>query len=706
MESESDSDGSHISATPPCSPSTTSASPPLKSRYAVVANLARAKTLASVPTTSRTVLKLKIPKKKRIPPPPEPEKPQSLQGHVKPQSEPVDPTPLLSNLPFDIKKLPNSEKYKSGRDGFLHGGISRFASFSKNTDKVIQFELETPIAMQCEGSGEASKDNVVHTDPTVKKARKNVNLIGTKIPDVQTVKKVRNVGGGNFVKLNINGYGRKRFMYKNRRNSFASSNKRRKYSRNHKFNSEGGLKGDEAGLVSDVRKGKRQGQAKFDPKLLEEAVENVKVDASDENLLKLLTVVHGYDSFRKGQLEAIKMVLSMKSTMLVLPTGAGKSLSYQLPALLLPGITLVVSPLVALMIDQLKHLPPAIPGGLLCSSQTAEEASETLCSLQRGEIKVLFVSPERLLNAEFLSLFSGSLQLSLVVIDEAHCVSEWSHNFRPSYMRLRASSFHGRLNAGCILSMTATATNRTLFDVMDALEIPRSNLIQSAEWRDNLQLSVSYSENRLKDLMNLLKAPPFSEIGSIIIYCKFQSETDIISKHLCDSNISAKSYHSGLSAKDRRHTQDLFCSNKIRVVVATVAFGMGLDKSDVGAVIHYSLPASLEEYVQEFGRAGRDGRPSFCHLLFDNAAYFKLRSLKQCDGVDEYAVNKLLARIFVSDDGLPRNRTHSIIKESASLALDMKEEVMLTVLTRLELGEKYIYLHPEMNVTCCLNFHK
>lgn len=181
------------------------------------------------------------------------------------------------------------------------------------------------------------------------------------------------------------------------------------------------------------------------------------------------------------------------------------------------------------------------------------------------------------------------------------------------------------------------------------------------------------------------------------MYCKYKYETDTISKFLADGNIKVKSYHSGLTAKERSRTQELFCSNKIRVVVATVAFGMGLDKSDVGAVIHYSLPESLEEYVQEIARAGRDGRLSFCHLLFDDITYYRLRSLMYSDGLDEYAVNKFLRQVFSSD--YFSGKVCSLPKESLSRKFDMKEEVMLMILTRLELGEvRYLHLLPELRM--------
>ncbi|KAL0357795.1 UNVERIFIED_CONTAM: ATP-dependent DNA helicase Q-like 5 [Sesamum calycinum] len=686
MESDSDSDGSHISATPPSSPSTAPGFPPtelLRASVLLSSTKSRTKTSASSSTHSRTILQPNISKKNAKPP--------NETDAVRPQ--PQKTLPVLSNLPFQIKKTAN-EDGKNALDGLLHGGhcASKFASFLKAQNKNLNFEADNSVQMKSEASiesaglGEVVKDEVVGTGLMAKKLRKNLGLIGGNDSDVPKVKRARCVSEGNFVKLNINGYGRKKFTFKNKRTGFSSSNRRRKYRKSSKGRVEGrgeesGVL-DEEGLVVDIGKGRER--LKFDAELIEEAVMRVRNEASDKNLLKLLKLTHGYDSFRDGQLEAVKMVLLGKSTMLVLPTGAGKSLCYQLPALVLPGLTLVVSPLVALMIDQLKQLPPAVQGGLLCSSQTAEEASETLRLLQEGAIKVLFVSPERFLNAEFISIFSHPSPLSLVVVDEAHCVSEWSHNFRPSYMRLRASLLRGKLNAGCILAMTATATKKTLCDVMHALDIPPANLIQSAKLRDNLHLSVSISGNRMKDLMALLKSSPFFSIKSIIIYCKFQSETDMISKYLCDNNISAKhrnenaflfvqSYHSGIPAKDRSRVQDLFCANRIRVVVATVAFGMGLDKSDVGAVVHYSLPESLEEYVQEIGRAGRDGRLSYCHLLFDDATYFKLRSLMHSDGVDEYAVNKLLCQVFMSD-GLATEGICSMVKESASRKFDMKEE--------------------------------
>ncbi|CAN1313455.1 ATP-dependent DNA helicase Q-like 5 [Linum perenne] len=674
MDSDSDSGGSYISATPPRNsyPSPAKFPPPPKP-------LRQASR-----TDKKTGNKDQSSGSKSLEPPSNSNNPPlRSNGDI---NGSVDSTPL-SNLPFQIcSSSAQSRSISSNSMETLPAGFfSRSASFSKIRRASLTFESADE---HCRFSNSKQPDtSTADHVPRPSKIRKNLNLIRGDVTAPPLVK-IRNPNEGNFVKLNTN---KNKFVNrKGKRKSSYGSNNRRYYRR-----SKGKLKAvdgeaqaggaicDEEGLATEINP---QMPSKGS-ELIQEAVAAARGEPSDENLLRLLSLMYGYSSFRDGQLEAIRMVLDGKSTMLVLPTGAGKSLCYQIPAVILPGITLVVSPLVALMIDQLKRLPPEIQGGLFCSSQ------------------VLFVSPERFLNADFLSILSET-PVSLLVVDEAHCISEWSHNFRPSYMRLRASLLRARLSIGCILAMTATATTTTLNAVMSALDIPATNLIHKEQLRENLQLSVSFSRNRMKDLLSLIKSSVFSEVKSIIVYCKFQYETDIVSKYLGDNNIPAKSYHSGIFSKERSRIQELFCCNKIRVVVATVAFGMGLDKSDVGAVIHYSLPESLEEYVQEIGRAGRDGRVSHCHLFFDDITYFKLRSLMHSDGVDEYAVNKFLSQVFTSETG-SKGKVHSIIKESASRKFDMKEEVMVTLLTQLELGDvKYLRLLPQVNVTCSLSFYK
>ncbi|CAL1359848.1 unnamed protein product [Linum trigynum] len=705
MESDSDSGGSHVSATPPRN----SKPPPKQFRPAPPPPLplrrpprAGSKTRNKTPTSSSAAAAASRSNK--------PLEQPSLDRKNDDDAPAVYSAPL-SNLPFQIcyQNRPISSSSSSHSIEALPAGyFSKSASFSKIRRTSLNFES---LDESCPPPPPPDSSTAVPAPkPNNNNIRKNINLIRAEAPPPPV--KLRKCSGGsegNFVKLNTN-YKNKFLNRKGMRkssSSYASNNRRlyRRSKRKLKADSEaaeaGGSLCDEEGLVTEIT----QQKAENGGELIEEAVSAARGEPSDENLVRLLSLMYGYSSFRNGQLEAIRMVLDGKSAMLVLPTGAGKSLCYQIPAVILPGITLVVSPLVALMIDQLKQLPAAIQGGLFCSSQTPQEVEETTKLLQQGAIKVLFVSPERFLNADFLSVLS-SIHVSLLVVDEAHCISEWSHNFRPSYMRLRASLLRAKLSIGCILAMTATATTTTLNAVMSALDIPSTNLIQKEQLRDNLQLSVSFSKNRMKDLLMLIKSSAYKEVQSIIIYCKFQTETDNISRYLCDNNIPAKSYHSGIFSKERSRIQELFCSNKIRVVVATVAFGMGLDKSDVGAVIHYSLPESLEEYVQEIGRAGRDGRLSYCHLFFDDVTYFKLRSLMHSDGVDEYAVNKFLSQVFTSETS-SRGKVCSLVKESASRKFDMKEEVMLTLLTQLELGEvQYLRLLPQVNVTCTVNFYK
>ncbi|XP_021746715.1 ATP-dependent DNA helicase Q-like 5 [Chenopodium quinoa] len=705
MDSDSDSDGSHISATPPRN---LTPSPPQKFPNKPISNV-----------------KQKPPKTQQKPSSNSskfPQKPTQIQHSVRQSSD----STLLPSFSLPIKKPTFNNPEISGPNSIRAGfcSFSKSNSFTKFQKNSLNFDdssekdpiLPSGVGPKPDFEVNCEDDGISLGSLKKRVVRKPSNLIGCgsrseSSSSILPAKKPKSGGEGNFVRLNINGYGNKKFKFKGRNRNFSSTRRSNYYKRSKRgFGAKNGVENnDEEGL--GLENGKQvKGESEMsstEAELIKKAVLDVRNEATDENLVSLLKLTHGYDSFRDGQLEAIKMVLSGQSTMLVLPTGAGKSLCYQLPAIVFPGITLVISPLVALMIDQLRQLPNVVNGAFLSSSQSWEEASETLNLLKEGSIKVLFVSPERFLNEEFMSIISSCSLISLIVIDEAHCVSEWSHNFRPSYMRLRASVLRDQLKAGCILAMTATATKKTLDAVMHALDISSCNLVKTHQLRNNLQLSVSLCGNsKIKDLIAIIKSSPYSELKSIIIYCKFQLETDMISKYLSDYNIRAMSYHSGMLAKDRSRVQALFCSNKLRVVVATVAFGMGLDKSDVGAVIHYSLPESLEEYVQEIGRAGRDGRLSYCHLLFDDSSYFRLRSLMYSDGVDEYAVNKLLCEIF-NHDTRPNGKIHSLVKESASRRFDIKEDVILTILTQLELGEvQYLLLLPQMNVTCSLNFHK
>ncbi|KVH97843.1 Actin-binding FH2 [Cynara cardunculus var. scolymus] len=793
--SDSESGGSHISSTPPRQPYQPPPPPPpppppkpqSPALHTLIVSAKQQKNPKSKArsSSSRPILNIKPSIRRTKPPPPESE-PKNDGSDL--FQRPIPSTTRSSdiNLPFQIRRSSGCNPFDTicPTETLPAGSscLSKFPSFSKirrpclnfeSTEKGIGHGLESKVGASdsqgrdvdvrdservvkkhpnligsC-GSGleEANTPDSKFVNETVggdaiardsgKAVKKHPNLIGSCVFPTQQVTKPKLVNEGNFVRLNINGHGgRKKFAYKVRkRNQNAYNAGRKSYKRSKRKLKSGGQAEEERSFCEEEGWHLDENQEtdmRLDLEVIEKAALDVRHDPSDENLVKLLKLTHGYDSFRDGQLETIKLLLAGKSSMVILPTGAGKSLCYQLPAIVLQGMTLVISPLVALMFDQLKQLPPVIPGGLLCSSQTLEESSETLRRVQEGALKVLFVSPERLLNAEFTSIFSATSLISLVVIDEAHCISEWSHNFRPSYMRLRASLLRSSLGVECILAMTATATTKTMHDVMCSLEIPPSNLVQAAQIRDNLQLSVSLSGNRqvkirMKDLMALLKAPPYMDVKSIIIYCKYQSETDMISKFLCDSNIRAKSYHSGILAKDRRRTQELFCSNKIRVIVATVAFGMGLDKSDVGAFLSASVTGNSLQFTRKLGRvcSGLDNDPPSSFHVDHYIIYLKMFDLYRkldalvvmadhliaisflmmqhilssgvlctgnqlhvqevfcCseeilalpDGLDQYTVNKFLSQVF-STESNSKGSICSLVKESASRKFDMKEEVL------------------------------
>ena len=381
------------------------------------------------------------------------------------------------------------------------------------------------------------------------------------------------------------------------------------------------------------------------------------LDPTDQALTDILRRAFGHEAFRPGQLEVIRRVVRGGSTLALLPTGAGKSLTYQLPALLFPGLTLVVSPLLALMADQLRGLPPALPGAALRSDQSQAHLFAVLDEMRAGKLKVLFVSPERLLSERFLNdlrFVPGGV--SLAVVDEAHCVSEWSHNFRPAYHRL-GRILRSRLRLrGPVLALTATATARTEASLCATLDIPTEGAFRNDAIRANLSLSAMRVPASARDatLKHLLQREPMHGVGSVIVYVAFQNQAETVAAYLQTNGVNAKAYHAGQEPKDRQRTQAQFFAGSVRVVVATVAFGMGLDKADVRAVINYSLPRSPEAYIQQAGRAGRDGLPARCISFIDAEDFTRLRSLSFSDGVDRAAVHKLLETVFLGKDSEAR----------------------------------------------------
>ena len=338
--------------------------------------------------------------------------------------------------------------------------------------------------------------------------------------------------------------------------------------------------------------------------------------ATRENgsVLELLKTHFGYDAFLPLQEEIVGSVMAGRDTFALMPTGGGKSLCYQLPALGLPGLTLVVSPLIALMKDQVDALEAnGVPAGFINSTQTAAELSQVVRQVRSGEIKLLYVAPERAIEPRFAD-FLGTLSVSLLAIDEAHCVSEWGHDFRPAYRQL------AELRRACpeapAIALTATATRQVRGDILAQLGLRDPAVFISSFNRPNLSYSIVPKERDLSGLLRLLEK---YRGESAIIYCGSRKSTEELALTLKERGFSAEAYHAGLDGKVRRGTQDRFIRDRTHVVVATIAFGMGINKPDVRAVVHYDLPKSIESYYQETGRAGRDGLPSECVLYYSYA---------------------------------------------------------------------------------------
>ncbi|MBM9546410.1 ATP-dependent DNA helicase RecQ [Leptospira sp. 201903074] len=330
----------------------------------------------------------------------------------------------------------------------------------------------------------------------------------------------------------------------------------------------------------------------------------------------------GFSEFRPGQEEAIRSVLSGKDTLAILPTGAGKSLIYQLPAAIQTNkLTLVISPLIALMKDQTESLlAKGIPAAFCNSTQDEVEQMTILAKSVKGEIRVLLVSPERALSNGFLRIFR-ELDLFSLVVDEAHCVSQWGHDFRPEYRQIHVlRERHPRPNFP-ILALTATATERVQTDVQSSLGMKTPTVILSTFFRPNLKFSVEYpaaERDKADRLIELLE--PWKDgrkfPGRAIVYCATRKKTDEVYDLLKDFGFSVGKYHAGRTDGIRERTQNAYTSGKVPILVATNAFGMGMDQPDVRLVVHYQVPASLEAYYQEAGRAGRDGLDSECVLFY------------------------------------------------------------------------------------------
>ena len=328
--------------------------------------------------------------------------------------------------------------------------------------------------------------------------------------------------------------------------------------------------------------------------------------------LEVLSRYFGYTQFRGAQEELIDAVLSGRDVLGVMPTGGGKSLCYQIPALLLPGITLVISPLISLMQDQVLALKSVgVPAAYLNSSLSLEQQSLVLRNLRQGRYKILYAAPERLLGEGFLAM-AREVPISLVAVDEAHCISQWGQDFRPSYLKI--PEFLQTLPQRPVVSAyTATATPTVRRDIQKCLNL-RNPLVKVTGFdRPNLRFEVRTPDSKRGTLLTLLA---LRKDKSGIVYCSTRKEVDSVCSFLLDKQFAAARYHAGLPDELRRKNQEDFLYDRKTVMVATNAFGMGIDKSNVSYVIHYNMPQSMESYYQEAGRAGRDGEPAECILLF------------------------------------------------------------------------------------------
>ncbi len=409
----------------------------------------------------------------------------------------------------------------------------------------------------------------------------------------------------------------------------------------------------------------------------------------------------GHREFRPGQERVIEALLAQRSALAIFPTGGGKSLCYQLPALMMDGLTLVISPLIALMKDQVETLRgKGINAARLDSTLTANEVAAVYEEMRSERLKLLYIAPERLMNESFMERLSRT-KIALLAIDESHCISEWGHNFRPEYLRL--AEVARRLKIHPVLALTATATPDVAKDILRGFRIKDGDLTQTPFYRPNLSMHIT-PVDASKRLALLTKKLSKAKVLPCIVYVTQQETAEHVATHLAKQGINASAYHAGLTPERRTEVQESFMTGKSDVIVATIAFGMGIDKANIRAVFHFNLPKTLENYQQEIGRAGRDGKPSHCEMLACADDLTVLQNFVFGDTPTPQALRQLL------DHVLRKGTEFDISHWELSRVVDIRSNVLETVLTYLELdgiiqpigafynGYQFQFLHTEVRV--------
>lgn len=385
----------------------------------------------------------------------------------------------------------------------------------------------------------------------------------------------------------------------------------------------------------------------------------------------------GFESFRPGQEQVIQSLLEGRSALALFPTGAGKSICYQLPAILLEGTALVISPLIALMKDQVDALKRrGIAAARLDSTLSSAEASDVLAQLRKGTLKLLYLAPERLVSESFMNRLR-EVNLSLLAIDEAHCISEWGHNFRPEYLRL--AKVARELAIHPILALTATATPPVARDICRAFAISEQDHAQTSFHRPNLNPMVTPVTPETRDAVLEERLKNRDRLPAIV-YVTLQETAECVATRLQKSGLSARAYHAGMHDDHRSEAQEHFMSGRVDIIVATIAFGMGIDKADIRGVIHYNLPKTLENYQQEAGRAGRDGKPAICEILATAKDLVTLENFIYGDTPTESALRVLVSQL------LQQGAEFDISRYDLALATDIRATVIETAITYLELA--------------------